>query len=146
MKKCSQCGQTQPLDQYTKSRWGKDGLRAECKKCRAAYDKARRSMPGYYEMMRKANQKYKKTEKGKEVQRRTAREHREKYPEKIKARSAAYTAVAIEGPCVMCGEKDAEERHHPDYAKEVAVLLVCNDCHNHKGGSTGHMSEGDSNG
>ena len=47
-KRCSKCNKVQPLSEYTKLRAGKEGLRAQCKRCDKRYRNKNKKpkMPG----------------------------------------------------------------------------------------------------
>jgi len=53
---------------------------------------------------------------------------KKKFPEKYKARYLSYR-IKIEGICVKCNQKKAEEKHHPDYSLPLQVEMLCKPCH-----------------
>ncbi len=83
-----------------------------------------------------AVKKYHQTEKGRRVQRRNRRKHETLNPEEKKAQHAVFAAVrcgklpAVKILTCKCG-KQAEEYHHPSYAKEhwLDVVPLCYKCH-----------------
>lgn len=58
---------------------------------------------------------------------------REKFPERMKARTAVSNAVRDgrleKRPCAFCGETEGLEAHHHDYAKPLDVTWLCRPCH-----------------
>lgn len=57
MKTCSRCGKTQPVDEFSRHRSNRDGLRPQCKSCGRAYARAyhdanREKEHAYYEANR----------------------------------------------------------------------------------------------
>ncbi|KKK74336.1 hypothetical protein LCGC14_2884790 [marine sediment metagenome] len=82
----------------------------------------------------KALRKYQCTEKGKRSLRRAEQEQKRISPEKYKARYLLQNAVAqnrIVHPdtCGGCGELKIVEGHHPDYDKPLDVEWLCGKCH-----------------
>lgn len=64
-----------------------------------------------------------------------SRKYRIENPERIKAKDAVKVAIkkgklkpASELTCERCGEQ-AQELHHPDYTKPLAVQALCRSCH-----------------
>jgi len=49
--------------------------------------------------------------------------------EKRRARVAARHGVKISGRCARCRKRRATDRHHPDHAEPLAVVLLCRQCH-----------------
>ena len=87
------------------------------------------------ETARKAQQKYYKTEKGREKYDIQNKVCRKRHPEKAKARSLLSNAICdgkIIRPtkCSLCSsDQFAIEAHHPDYSKPYEVILLCRSCH-----------------
>uniref|UniRef100_A0A6C0ENY0 Uncharacterized protein n=1 Tax=viral metagenome TaxID=1070528 RepID=A0A6C0ENY0_9ZZZZ len=55
----------------------------------------------------------------------------ENKPHEVRARIKAYNNIKIiKGTlCESCNEKEATQRHHPDYLKPLEVELLCFKCH-----------------
>lgn len=83
----------------------------------------------------KYNKKYKEEnkevirEQTRESNRKRQKELQEKYNLQRNARLKAGRHIKLDGKCEMCGERDAEVRHHEDYTKPLDVQLICNQCH-----------------
>lgn len=64
-----------------------------------------------------------------------AQKHRQKYPEKVKARIAGQ--VFPRKPCEVCGNEQSEA-HHDDYSKPWEIRWLCQKHHKEVG--CGHVS------
>ena len=62
-----------------------------------------------------------------------AKERRNKFPEKTRARDAVNNAVKsgklIKLPCEDCGSTRHIHGHHEDYSKALVVVWLCRACH-----------------
>jgi len=124
LQKCNDCGKMLPLENFTSNRkW--------CRACVRKYDQKR-----YYanleESRRRHNETSKawhKTPKGKAKLARENKKHRERHPERYRARWMADRYIKLEGLCQDCGKVPATKRHHDDYSKPLEVDLLCHDCH-----------------
>lgn len=70
-----------------------------------------------------------------------SKRHREKNPEKYRARCAVNNALRDgrlkRGPCKHCGGTERVQAHHADYSKPLDVEWVCFGCHReHEHGQT----------
>lgn len=129
MKTCRDCKLPKPVDQFYRNKRMADGRYPACASCtrqynHAYYDKNSAqfveyrkrwfSAPGYKEKAVKFNQKYRRL-----------------YPEKYKARTAVFNAVATgklkKLPCEICGA--TAEAHHTDYSKPLTVQWLCRKHH-----------------
>jgi NAD(P)H-nitrite reductase large subunit len=118
MKTCTECGADKPLCEFHKNPATKDGLRGQCKKCTAVYEKAR----------------YEST--------------KERKLTRQKARRAILNRYKRMKGCAVCGERRAPclEFHAPDGHKDervsaladsrdrlkaelAACIVVCANCH-----------------
>ncbi len=77
-KVCNKCGVEKPLSEYYKDRGGKFGVKARCKCCEKAYDKA------YYEANKDKKKAYREANKDKN------KAYREANKDKLKAKNKAY--------------------------------------------------------
>lgn len=127
MKTCTKCQQEKPESEFYAGR-------ARCKVCmrrdqkikwhldplkRGAYEKQRQQDPG------------RRQDKA-----RHARTHRQRNPEKYKARMLLNNAVrdgrVKKQPCSVCGRAKAQG-HHTDYSKPLEVTWLCFACHRSHG-------------
>ena len=85
MKKCTQCKQELPLDNFPKAKGYKDGIYSECRECKRKRQKAYRQTAAGKATMRRYNsseaakekkRKYRHSEKGRTNAREYAREYR----------------------------------------------------------------------
>lgn len=77
---------------------------------------------------------YQRSDKGKEVAKKTFKNMKSKYPDKFKARYALNDAVKagkIIKPdmCEMCRKQLKLHGHHHDYSKALEVKWLCQSCH-----------------
>jgi hypothetical protein len=103
---------------------------------RAKYTAQYRETEGY----KKAQEKYKNSEKRKATNRLSLRQARLLEPLKSRARDAVKHAVKsgrLQKPkcCQACGNSGLIHGHHEDYSQKLAVIWVCPPCHTkiHKG-------------
>ncbi len=128
-KACPDCGLTKPVNDFYRNKRMADGRYRTCILCTRKYNnsyydknpeqfveyrKRWFSAPGYHEKSLQFTQKY-----------------RRMYPEKYKARTAVFNAVATGKlkrlPCEVCGAK--AEAHHEDYSKPLVVQWLCRKHH-----------------
>ena len=122
---CAKCGLEKHLYDFYKEATVKSGRRTDCKRCNSLYSQDHPCMPDPIKH-RESVEKYSKTEKFKEKHREDARNHRIKYPEKVKARLAGQ--VLQKETCEVCGNPVAEA-HHDDYSKPWEVRWLCKKHH-----------------
>jgi hypothetical protein len=156
-KECTVCKQEKPLEEFAKSKTGKFGHDAQCKKCR--YQKtgkryylenkekchanaskwAKENRISINERVRKDYNvnpgKYLGRNKGnRENIQEQNRKYREKHREKINAQNVLRDHVKrgnIIKPssCSICNSTHWIEAHHADYTKPLEVVWVCKKCH-----------------
>lgn len=147
-KQCSKCKRKLPIIAFNKDSRASDGLRCECKECRAQdsakyYEKNAEKIKSYVADWQRANYdkwlEYarKSRENNPAPYREAVKRSQSKYPEHVKARDAVKYAVkkgklppVDKCLCVRCG-KQAEAYHHWSYLKEhrLDVIPVCDYCH-----------------
>ena len=108
-KTCSKCGNTKPLESFSKDRAKKDGHRPECRKCDAKYRRT--------DSYRSNHSRYKAQS-----------------PEKQKAHRLINKAIKSgeltrPSTCSKCGNNGAIEAHHEDYTKPRDIVWLCRTCH-----------------
>lgn len=125
--KCPERG-PQPLSKFYKHPKMADGHLNKCKAC------TKRDVREDYAAARPARHEYErkraKTKKRKVDQRRHMRAHRERHPERFKARTAVSNALRSgrlkRGPCKVEGCKARKvQAHHADYKKPLEVEWLC---------------------
>lgn len=128
-KACPDCGLTKPVNEFYRNKRMADGRYRTCILCARKYNhtyydrnpewfadarKRWNSVPGVKERYVGYNQKY-----------------RLMYPEKYKARTAVFNAVATgkleRKPCEVCGA--TAQGHHEDYSKPLDVRWLCRKHH-----------------
>ena len=139
-KRCPKCETFKKREAFCKSNSSKDGLQSWCKKCKIKkqqsieskkYQKKYRQTKITTEDRRRYGRKYDQSDKGKETIRKKDRKYKEKYPEKVKARSAVATAIRLgklKQQSCHCGEAEVEA-HHEDYSKPLDVEWLCKKHH-----------------
>ena len=142
-KECKICKTTKPLEEFAKSKTGKYGHDAQCKKCRyARTGRAHflRNKEKCYENAAKWNKKNrdivnKRTRERYAIDNTTIVERDRRHAEKVKAQHLVQTHVRrgkIIKPtiCSICNRESKRiEGHHADYSKPLEVIWVCNQCH-----------------
>lgn len=144
-KRCKDCGESKPLEDFHRCKNNKDGRKGKCKTCSAAtWQKANRE----HGAARSKRWRERHPEKAaastkrwwaKNAQRKDEynKRYRERYPEKHRARQAIANAV-VEGRIVKpdrCEDCDARTAradlhgHHTDYSKPLEVDWLCRTCH-----------------
>jgi 5-methylcytosine-specific restriction endonuclease McrA len=86
MKTCTKCGETKPFSEFSPSTDGRDGLRSQCKACRASY--SRNYAAVYPEKIVASNARY-YTANAEDQRARQAR-RRAEHPEQIRANNQAW--------------------------------------------------------
>lgn len=162
-KSCSKCGDTKPVEGFSRDQQSKDGKRSRCRECIREYSAAHadaqqaRSKAHYAanrdrylaerSIQRAANREahreraraYSRTPAGKATAIRSQQRQREIHPDRIYARETLRYAVASgrmsRGPCEVCAATPTDG-HHDDYSKPLGVRWLCARCHraHHKQG------------
>ncbi len=149
-KQCGSCKEIKPLSDFHKRKKGKDGRQSYCKICDAkATSKYLKSEKGKLYMKQWGSSEagfnsYRKYLEGKGKQKHVqyARQQREKYPDKCKARTHINNAIRrgdIKRPdsCERCGiipklavdGRSSIQAHHADHSRPFIVEWLCIDCH-----------------
>lgn len=145
MKKCLSCNKFKALSEFYKHSQMKDGYLNQCKDCKRndakkyrneniekirEYD---RNRPNKDERAKKSIE-YHKTQKGKEVRRKSTQAYRDRNPLKYQAHNLINNAVKngllIQiNTCESCGTETKTHGHHDDYSMPLDVRWLCNKCH-----------------
>ena len=126
MKTCSTCKIEKQVSEFYKN---KQGLEYQCKLCKKEYQQFHKTERAEYDRA------YCQTSAGKKAHKRSKAKSIQKYPEKIKAKSAVNNAIALGKLqrsvfCEHCGLPTKTEGHHSDYNKLLDVEWLCRECHN----------------
>lgn len=133
-KKCSRCGKTKPLSEFSKNASKKGGHNSVCRECTAV--SGRQWYEANKELTRSRAREWRK--ENREGYGAAQKRHRAKYPEKIKARRVVQYAVHLGKlprvaslKCFHCENQAQHYHHHKGYAKEhwLDVVPVCSPCH-----------------
>lgn len=99
-----------------------------CKSCEKQSAKERNKRPEYHDRLFA----FAKTDRGREIRRKSTQKMREKYPQKwaarIMVRSAIKNGIIVKQPCFICGEIEVQA-HHEDYTKPLEIIFLCRNCH-----------------
>lgn len=130
-KRCPQCTEIKPLNEFFKNKAKKDGHQCYCKPCRnAATEKYRHTQNGQISL-----KKYRQSENKKQVYLRYRLNNREK----MNTRAVLHYSVKVGKlphpeslKCFLCDNPAKEYHHHNGYGIEhrLDVIAVCISCHN----------------
>ena len=133
-KACFKCGVTKPLTEFYRHPQMADGRLGKCKECN------KRDVQLNYKLRRAQYSAYDQDRYQDPLRRFLtrvyAKNHRDRNPEKAKARQQANNAVRDgkleKQPCIHCGNEKVQA-HHKDYSKPLDVTWMCFRCHREKG-------------
>lgn len=142
-KECRICKKIKHLEEFSRSKTGKYGYDAQCKKCRYARTGRAyflKNKEKCYENAAKWNKKNrgvvnKRTRERYAIDKTHIIERDRRHAEKKKAQHLVQTYVnrgKIIKPkiCSICNcESKRIEGHHADYSKPLEIIWVCNPCH-----------------
>ena len=128
-KKCSNCGELQPLSEFRKNKLGKDGHHTKCRTCEKAYQKGYYRRPGVKERRKQWRDQRKETHPGLWAK------------QKLKYNLKADHGVTLEqydqmledqnGVCAICGGINSDgQRLHIDHDHKTGKIraLLCRFC------------------
>ena len=149
-KYCPKCKRDRSASEFYKNRSRSDGLDCYCKDCVRKYRSnpymraiAVRATTRYHQtakgqkVHRRANEKYRRSEKGRENKLKNTKQYQENNPQKTRAHRAVNDAIrggklpSIHTQiCTICGSQ-AEHYHHGDYSRKnrLNVTSPCQRCH-----------------
>lgn len=136
MRKCTRCGLLQPVSNFGRHKYSKNGIRARCKPCEVKANSEYRSTPkgrqtlkeyrsrdSVREAAKRSYDRWVRTDHG----RRTKSLVESRYSDRRYARNAVAHALRlgslVRQPCFICGA--AAEAHHPDYSMPLVVTWLC---------------------
>ena len=134
-KRCKDCQEVKGAAEFHLS--SKGGLRARCKPCMNAYNRAHSKGTDYrseeYRAFNRDRKRRYVVGSGKEVTYRLSRRYVATHPERKRAWAAVSRAVAkgtlVRPELCACGRPGLVEAHHDDYSKPLDVLWLCTVCH-----------------
>jgi hypothetical protein len=130
VKVCIKCGVPKPLAEFYSHPRMADKRFNKCKEC-AKVD-AKQNYADQRPKFHRYEQERNRTASRRAQRRRAGKLHRERNPDKAKARDALKNAVrdgrVVRQPCVHCGSNKAQG-HHTDYSKPLEVVWACFKCH-----------------
>ena len=150
MKRCKQCGELKERYEFYKHKENLDGLRGKCKLCwtKATSKYQSENKDNYAEYSSKYYrsdkgqahvERYRKTDKCKQVEKENSRRYKEKNPIQYKAQQFLHDNVRHKGlfkPCIcsLCGAEKAIDKisgHHWSYLEKhwLDVVWCCCQCH-----------------
>ena len=126
MKKCKQCEETKPLDDFYELPGNKDGRFGKCKVCVRANVTANRGKNIEYYREYDRDRGCRQTPE-------YLRERRRKNGNQYRAQTMVGNAVRdkklFREPCETCAETNNIHGHHDDYLKPLNVRWLCAACH-----------------
>lgn len=132
-KSCRSCGKTKPLTEFRKRSTRSDGSQSYCKDCANRRNAVYRRTTGKEKVTQR--QKAWLKSKGSEYVKASKLLRSRKFPAQTKAWILVGNAVrngklprVSSCLCADCGAP-AKEYHHPDYAKPLEVVPLCEECH-----------------
>jgi len=123
MKECFKCHNVKRLSDFYRHPYMADRHLNKCKDCTKLDATSRFRDPTVRPQIKAKQREYMKTEKGHEISRLTARRHRLRHPDKVRARQAAHRLQ--KKPCEVCSTVLGVEAHHPDYTRPLDVIWFC---------------------
>jgi hypothetical protein len=113
-----------------------DGHLNHCKECqKKATKKTYFANPG---KQREYHREYRKNPERRKRLTEFEQAHRQRHPDRYKARTAVTNALAsgrlTRQPCEACGTSEKVHAHHEDYSKPLEVRWLCETDHNRQHG------------
>lgn len=138
MKTCCICKQYKFLSEFYKNCTTKSGYQTSCKICHSKYQKKYSQTIKGKMARHKAISRFRKTKKGKAVDRNSMARYCTLHPERRKAKAAI--GIAVESGkippiktrrCYFCFEQAEQYHHYKGYAPKfwLDVIPVCRECH-----------------
>ncbi len=125
---CGHCKIEKDLEDFPRSKSRYLGRGYWCTVCRRQYDREHDKKPERKE----ASRQYQKSEQGRlTINKRLRldyRQNKHKYTAKRLVEEKIRNGTMIKTPCIKCGDKRSLG-HHPDYAKPLEVIWLCQKHH-----------------
>ncbi len=133
MKKCFKCNQEKPLSDFYKHLKMADGYLNKCKSC-TKLDVYNRRHGCDREKVLDYERTRAKTDKRRELSRKTVKDWKMNYPDRRKAQNKVHYAIekGILIPWPVCAVPECNcvpEAHHPDYSRPLDVVWLCSAHH-----------------
>jgi len=130
MKKCRNCAEEKPVEEFYRHPRMLDGHLNICRDCvRRRVRKHRQENDHVREYDRERSKKAERKEQRRKRGKLYNKEHRERrYAHGVVAQ-ALKSGTIEKGPCHFCGTTEAVEGHHNDYSKPLDVVWLCRRCH-----------------
>ena len=128
MKTCSACKEIKTLNQFTKRKDSKDGLKGRCKVC--CNKQCRKSYSIHGDKRREYRRKYIADGRNKAPRERTRKKHRNAFLSRQRFSNATSDGRLIrQSTCQQCQSTTSIQGHHCDYNKPLDVMWLCRSCH-----------------
>lgn len=125
---CWLCGQEKLLNDFPRDKNRLEGRAYRCKTC----DREAKRLKNHLPEEKERSKRYQKSERGAENRRLRQRRdywvNRHKYTAKRMVEALVNSGDMIKQPCEKCGEVKVVG-HHPDYAKPLEVVWLCQKHH-----------------
>jgi hypothetical protein len=126
-KRCVQCGEIRPLEDFHKRSASKDGHQPKCKACSKAYFQ-QWLVAGGSALVRAYHRERRRDPAARAIDRGRVAVYRKRHPDRTRAHGRVNNAVRdgrlVRGPCEKCGAMETHG-HHDDYSKPLEVRWLC---------------------
>ena len=128
---CSRCGQEKNLEDFPVNKAKKLGRAYWCRACFVSYYRAKDMTPG----RREQHATWRHSERGRAItnlrRKLDRQQNKAKYRAKEMIEKLVNMGVIKRESCVECGN-DNSQGHHPDYAKPLEVVWLCQKHHSER--------------
>lgn len=133
---CTKCKRQRPLEDFSRDKQQRDGLRAICRECSSAAGKEHRKRNPLTPEQRARQSEVAKAWRAANRERSAAGNHayRQRHRDRQRARQAVMNALnrgeITRQPCEVCGTTEDVHAHHDDYTSKLDVRWLCRTHHN----------------